>query len=123
MADAKHEGRAIHPDIDAFSYAPPVSIDYAVMEKADRVAVAPVNMGWSDVGSWDALYAIGEKDAAGNALSGTVRIDRASNNLIHADDIRVSVHGVSDVIIVANGSEVLVLPRGKSQKVRDFAGS
>jgi mannose-1-phosphate guanylyltransferase len=91
------------------------------MEKADRVAVAPVSMGWSDVGSWDSLHEIGAKDKSGNTTIGAVRLSEASGNLIHADGIRVSVHGVNDLIVVANGLEVLILPRGTSQKVRDFA--
>ena len=122
MASARHQGHRIHPDNTAFAACPSDSIDYAVMEKADRVAVAPVSMGWSDVGSWDSLHEIGDKDEGGNTTIGEVRLSEASGNLIHADGIRVSVHGVDDLIVVANGSEVLILPRGSSQKVRDFAG-
>lgn len=121
MAAAQHDGNCILPDADAFAACPSDSIDYAVMEKADRVAVVPVSMGWSDVGSWDALYDLNEKDEGGNALSGTVRLSQAQNNLIHADGIRVSVHGIDDLIIVANGREVMILPRSASQNVRDFA--
>jgi mannose-1-phosphate guanylyltransferase len=101
---------------------PANSIDYAVMEKSDRVAVAPVAMGWSDVGSWDALHELGDKDESANTTIGEVRLSEAAGNLIHADGIRVSVHGVDDLIVVANGKEVLIMPRGSSQKVRDFAG-
>lgn len=118
---ARKEGGRIYPGEAAFAASPSDSIDYAVMEKAERVAVAPVTMGWSDVGSWDALHDLGEKDGAGNATIGSVRLTDANGNLIHADGIRVSVHGVNDLIIVANGKEVLILPRGSSQKVRDFA--
>ncbi len=118
---ANRDGRYIHPDHAAFAASPSESIDYAVMEKAERVAVAPVNMGWSDVGSWDALHEIGDKDDSHNTTIGEVRLSEASGNLIHADGIRVSVHGVDDLIVVANGKEVLILPRGSSQKVRDFA--
>ncbi len=77
--------------------------------------------GWSDVGSWDALHELRDKDEATNSSIGDVRLTEAKGNLIHADGIRVSVHGVDDLIIVANGKEVLILPRGKSQKVKDFA--
>lgn len=122
MAAPARAGRRILPDAEAFAACPADSIDYAVMEKAHRVAVVPVDMGWSDVGSWDALYNLAAKDSAGNALHGPVRLDAATGNLIHADGIRVSVHGVTDVIVVANGKDVLILPRGTSQKVRDFAG-
>ena len=127
MASAKRTGNRITPNEAAFAACPSDSIDYAVMEKAakeseGRVAVVPVNMGWSDVGSWDALYDLNTKDAASNAVTGTARIDNAAGNLIHADGIRVSIHGVDDLIVVANGSEVMIMPRGSSQNVRDFAG-
>lgn len=121
MATARREGNRIYPDNDAFAACPSDSIDYAVMEKADRVAVAPVSMGWSDVGSWDALHAIRGKDDGGNTVIGETRLSEARGNLVHADGIRVSIHGVDDLIVVANGKEVLILPRGSSQKVRDFA--
>lgn len=121
MARATHDAGRIYPEQSAFAACPSDSIDYAVMEKADRVAVAPVSMGWSDVGSWDSLHEIGAKDDAGNTTIGAVRLSEATGNLIHADGIRVSVHGVDDLIVVANGSEVMIMPRGSSQKVRDFA--
>ena len=121
MAKAERRNNQIHPDPTEFAACPSDSIDYAVMEKADRVAVAPVSMGWSDVGSWDSLHEIGDKDESHNTTIGDVRLSEATGNLIHADGIRVSVHGVDDLIVVANGSEVLILPRGTSQKVRDFA--
>jgi mannose-1-phosphate guanylyltransferase len=121
MAAANREGNRITPDADAFAACPSDSIDYAVMEKAERVAVVPVNMGWSDVGSWDALYDLNTKDAAANAVTGTARLDAATGNLIHADGIRVSIHGLDDLIVVANGREVMIMPRGSSQNVRTFA--
>lgn len=121
MASGQKVGRRFYPDETAFASCPSDSIDYAVMEKADRVIVAPVAMGWSDVGSWDALHQIGTKDENGNSMNGAVRLSHAKGNMIHADGIRISVHGVNDLIIVANGSEVIVMPRGTSQKVRDFA--
>jgi mannose-1-phosphate guanylyltransferase len=122
MLRAQRGGNQLNPDESSFAACPADSIDYAIMEKASRVAVAPVSMGWSDVGSWDALHDIGDKDANGNVTSGTVRLDASHGNLIHADGIRVSVHGVDDLLVVANGNEVMILPRGTSQKVRDFAG-
>jgi mannose-1-phosphate guanylyltransferase len=121
MSKAERNGNQLRPDHESFAACPADSIDYAIMEKAPKVAVAPVGMGWSDVGSWDALYDIGNKDADGNVSSGAVRIDNSHGNLIHANGIRVSVHGVEDLLIIANGSEVVILPRGTSQKVRDFA--
>lgn len=121
MAKAVKSGNQLRPDHNCFAACPADSIDYAVMEKASKVAVAPVSMGWSDVGSWDALHEIGIKDPDGNVASGDVRMDNSHGNLIHADGIRISVHGVDDLLIIANGREVMILPRGTSQKVRDFA--
>ncbi|WP_345573570.1 mannose-1-phosphate guanylyltransferase, partial [Stakelama sediminis] len=72
MRLATRDGMRIHPDADRFAASPSNSIDYAVMEKAERVVVIPVSMGWSDVGSWDALHAISECDADGNVCGGDV---------------------------------------------------
>lgn len=118
MAKARHEGRRIHPDIDAFAACPSDSIDYAVMEKADRVAVVPVAMGWSDVGSWDALHELSEGDENGNCTRGDVVAIETSNCLIRSDGVRIAAVGVSDLIVVASGNDVLVLPRGRSQEVK-----
>ena len=121
MSKAERSGNQLRPDHESFAACPADSIDYAIMEKAPKVAVAPVGMGWSDVGSWDTLYEIGNKDADGNVSSGALRMDTSHGNLIHANGIRVSVHGVDDLLVIANGSEIMILPRGTSQKVRDFA--
>src|SRR3546814_5301230 len=69
MEAAVVKGNQIVPDSDQFAACPSDSIDYAIMEKAERVAVVPVSMGWSDVGSWDSLYALRECDEVGNARS------------------------------------------------------
>ena len=120
MEKARRDGTRIWPDAEAFATSPSDSIDYAVMENAERVAVVPVAMGWSDVGSWDALHAISDRDEGGNVFRGdsVVAID-ASNCLIRAEGgKRVAVVGVSDLIVVASGDDVLVLPRGRSQDVK-----
>ncbi|HVJ02162.1 MAG TPA: sugar phosphate nucleotidyltransferase, partial [Sphingomonas sp.] len=119
MDKAVREGRRIFPDAEAFAASPSDSIDYAVMEKAPRVAVVPVAMGWSDVGSWDALHAISDPDAGGNVVRGEVVAIDSSNCLVQAEPgRRVALVGVSDLIVVAAGDDVLVLPRGRSQEVK-----
>jgi len=118
MRTARHEGERIFPDAAAFAASPSDSIDYAVMEKAERVAVVPVSMGWSDVGSWDALHELSHCDDANNVCKGDVVAIEAENCLVHADGVRVALVGVSDLVIVATGKDVLVLPRGRSQEVR-----
>ncbi|MFM9853040.1 MAG: mannose-1-phosphate guanylyltransferase/mannose-6-phosphate isomerase [Sphingomonadaceae bacterium] len=118
MKAAVRAGNVIHPDKAAFDASPADSIDYAVMERADRVAVVPVNMGWSDIGSWDALYDLGHKDAHANLLGGDVIALQAQGNLIRSDGLRISVSGVSDLIIIASGNDVMIVPRGQSQAVK-----
>ncbi len=118
MTRARREGTRIHPDRDAFAAAPDESVDYAVMEKAERVAVVPVSMGWSDLGSWDALHAISDTDAAGNAHGGEVTAVDTQRCLVRSDGIHVALVGVEDLIVVASGNDVLIVPRGRSQEVK-----
>jgi mannose-1-phosphate guanylyltransferase len=113
MASARVDGAHIIPDEAAFASSPADSIDYAVMEKSDRVAVVPVSMGWSDVGSWDALYEIGNSEKSELAME-----IESGGNLIRSDGIRIHLVGVEDMIVVASGHDVLILPRGKSQDVK-----
>ncbi|WP_082453291.1 mannose-1-phosphate guanylyltransferase/mannose-6-phosphate isomerase [Sphingomonas sp. Leaf208] len=122
MLKARTEGSRIYPDAAAFAASPDSSIDYAVMEKADRVAVVPVAMGWNDVGSWDALYAISDTDGNGNAHrshgDGNVLAIDTSNCFVSSDGVRFSLVGVDDLIVVASGNDVLIVPRGRSQEVK-----
>ena len=118
MSKARRDGVRIYPDAEAFGASPSDSIDYAVMERAERVAVVPVAMGWSDVGSWDALHAISDRDAAGNVHRGDVLAIDTQDCLIRSDGIRIAAVGVSDLIVVASGNDVLILPRGRSQEVK-----
>ena len=122
MDKARIEGTRIYPDAVAFAASPDDSVDYAVMEKADRVAVVPVDMGWNDVGSWDALHAISDVDDAGNAHrshgEGNVLAIDTMNCFVRSDGIRVSLVGVNDLIVVASGNDVLIMPRGRSQEVK-----
>ena len=118
MDKAERKGSRVLPDAEAFARSPDDSIDYAVMEKADQVAVVPVAMGWSDVGSWDALHAISEVDGLGNAHAGEVLAIDTSNCLVRTDGARIALVGVEDLIVVASGDDVLILPRGRSQEVK-----
>jgi mannose-1-phosphate guanylyltransferase len=122
LAQAERDGARIFPNNQAFAASPADSIDYAVMEKAERVAVVPVSMGWSDVGSWDALHELGRKDQNGNLFSENARLDNTSGMMVQSDGIRISASGVDNLIVIASGNEVLILPRGSSQDVKKFAG-
>ena len=116
---ARRQGARVHPEAAAFARAAPLSFDRAVMEKEERVALVPVEMGWSDIGSWEAVHALGPHDAAGNALHGDVVAPGSSGCLIRSDGPTVVALGVSDLVIVATERAVLVVPRGETQRVKE----
>lgn len=118
MDDAERIDGRVHPNEESFARSPSDSIDYAVMEKAERVAVVPVSMGWSDLGSWDALHALSKCDADDNACDGDAILIDSRNCLVRSDGPRVALVGVDDLIVVASGNDILILPRGRSQDVR-----
>jgi mannose-1-phosphate guanylyltransferase / mannose-6-phosphate isomerase len=119
MQQAKRDGLFIRPDENLFASAPAVSIDYAVMEKARNVVVAPVDMGWSDVGSWAALWEIGAKDKDGNAITGDVIAVDSHNNLLRvAGGPAIATVGTDDLIIVSTPDVVMVVPRAQAQDVK-----
>ncbi len=102
----------------AFGQCPSDSIDYAVMEHTQVAAVIPVDMDWSDIGSWSALWEIGQKDNAGNVCSGDVLLHDCDNNYIRAENNLIAAVGVSDLVIVETGDVVMVAPRDRVQEVK-----
>ena len=118
MDNAVHEGNRIFPERHAFASSPGQAVDYAVMEKADKVAVVPVEMGWSDVGSWDALHAISARDDNGNAHHGEVLAIDTKRCMIRSEGPVVAAVGVKDLIVIATPDAVLIMPRGASQEVK-----
>ena len=105
---------------EAFARAPQKSIDYAVMEKTDRAAVVVGNFRWSDIGSWDALFDITPRDAAGNVVQGPVVTMDASDCVVHSDGKLTAVVGVKDLVVVSTSDAVMVVPRARSQEVREL---
>ncbi|MBY0382843.1 MAG: mannose-1-phosphate guanylyltransferase/mannose-6-phosphate isomerase [Xanthobacteraceae bacterium] len=95
-------------DAKTFEQARPISIDYAVMEKTSKAAVIPVSCGWSDVGSWHAVWELSAKDADGNAAQGTAVFEGASNCNVSTDKTLVALEGVEDLVVVATQDAVLV---------------
>lgn len=118
LAAATRDLDFIRLDAPAFRAAPALSIDYAVMERTDRAAVLPCDIGWSDVGSWDALWAIAAKDAANNALEGPVTAVDSRGCLVRSEGIRTAVLGMTDAVVVTTDDAVLVMPRARAQDVK-----
>ena len=104
---------------EPFGQAPKKSIDYAVMERTERAAVVPVDLGWSDVGSWSAVWDVMSHDADGNASTGSVVFHDSRNSLVRSDDaILTAVVGLEDIIVVATPDAVLVTSRDKAEQVK-----
>lgn len=109
----------IRLDAEAFAAAPSDSIDYAVMEKTTHAAVVPVSCGWSDIGSWDALWLAASKDADGNHIEGDVIALDTKGSLIHSHDRHlVATIGLDDVVVVTTPDATLVTRRDASQDVK-----
>ena len=103
---------------DAFSQCESESIDYAVMEKTDQAVVVPMDAGWSDIGSWNALYEESKKDENGNAIKGDVMVNNTSGAYIHAESRLVAAIGMKDVIIVETKDAILVADKTRAQEVK-----
>jgi mannose-1-phosphate guanylyltransferase/mannose-6-phosphate isomerase len=95
-------------DTEAFGSATAISIDYAVMEKTSRAAVVPVACGWSDVGSWHAVWELSEKDGDGNAARGAAVFEDSRNCNVLTDRALVALEGVDDLVVVATQDAILV---------------
>ena len=120
LALAVRTGAEIRPDAKGFAAAPSISVDYAVMERAGRVAVIPVDMGWSDIGAWDAVLEHGEGDANGNVTRGPTLLADTQRCLVRSEGPLVATLGVEGLIVVATGDAVLVASASHAQAVRDL---
>lgn len=99
---------------------PSISIDFGVMEKLDDLATLPLDCGWTDLGSWAALDEILAKDEAGNARLGDVLALESRGNLLLADAGAIATLGVEDLVVVRTADAVLVVPKDRSQEVREI---
>ncbi len=109
-------------DADAFAACPSDSIDYAVMEKTADAAVIPVDIGWSDVGSWSTLWDVSAKDEHGNSVRGDVHLAGTEGSFVRAESRMVSVIGGKDLVVVETDDAVLVTTRDAVQGVKDIVG-
>ena len=100
----------------AFERVDPVSVDYAVLERASDVRVVPAAFDWDDVGAWDALGRLLDGE---NAVLGDATTIDATGNVLASDDKHVSVVGVDDLVVAAYDDRVLVVPKEAAQRVRD----
>jgi mannose-1-phosphate guanylyltransferase/mannose-6-phosphate isomerase len=105
---------------ESFEKSPNISIDYGVMEKSNKIAIMPINVGWSDVGSWQAIDEISKKDENGNSLNGDVKVLKTKNCYINSQHKMVATIGLENLIIVALKDVVLVANKNNSQDVKQL---
>jgi mannose-1-phosphate guanylyltransferase/mannose-6-phosphate isomerase len=124
---AVNQGRAdldfFRLDAEAFGACPSDSIDYAVMEKTDQGAMVPLAAGWSDVGSWEALWQVGDKDRDDNLLMGDVLVHDVGRSYIRAESRLVAAVGLKNHIVVETADAVLISPRDRVQDIKKLVNT
>jgi mannose-1-phosphate guanylyltransferase/mannose-6-phosphate isomerase len=118
LAKARRDVDFLRLDKEAFAACPSDSIDYAVMEKTSAAKVLPIAVGWSDVGSWSALWAMVAQDGNGNAHRGDVIAEDCRNTLVMAEGRLVALLGLDDIVVVDTDDAVLVAHRDRVQEVK-----
>ena len=120
MRDAWRQGTPWQQVVSReFARMPDISVDYGVLERSDKVSLVPCDIGWSDVGSWDAVHEIADKDAGGNAVSGNVLAIDCRDSLLRSQHRLIAAIGLQDVIAVETPDALLLVRRGDSQRVRE----
>ena len=118
MAGAARDLDFTRIDADAFGRCPADSVDYAVMEKTESAAVVPMQAGWSDVGSWSALWELAERDDDDNLLRGDVLAEDASGCLVHGADRLIGILGVKDLVVVDTDDALMIADKHRVQEVK-----
>jgi len=118
VAAGQVDGQFFRFGSEAMAACPSDSIDYALMEKTSRAAVVTADIGWSDIGSWRALWEVSDKDGQGNAVRGDVLLEDVHNSLIRSEHTLVAAVGLHDTMVVETADAVLVAPMDRSQDVK-----
>ncbi|ATX81461.1 mannose-1-phosphate guanylyltransferase [Mariprofundus ferrinatatus] len=104
----------------SFEKMPDISIDYGIMERSERVSLVPAEIGWSDVGSWDAVHEMAKHDADGNEMSGNVMAIDCRNTLLRSEKALIAAVGIEDIIAVETPDAILLCKAGQSQRVKEI---
>ncbi|URD60537.1 mannose-1-phosphate guanylyltransferase [Sphingomonas sp. KRR8] len=116
LRDAHRDGSTVRPSREQLEFCPDISVDYAVMERSDRIAMVPLDADWSDVGSWDALAEVSDGGAAANLVD-------CDDCFVRSDGARISMLGVEGLIVVAKGDQVVIMRKGRSQEIKQLAAT
>lgn len=103
-----------------YEKSPSISIDYAIMEKSDKIALVELQSDWNDLGSWQSIYGIKEKDKDGNVLTGKVVVDKVKNSFIYSQKEIVAVSGLENIILVETEDAIMACKMNESQNVKNL---
>jgi mannose-1-phosphate guanylyltransferase len=117
VADARIDLDFVRLDEAGFAEAPDISVDYAIFEKTSAAAVVPVSFRWSDLGSWDAVWKAGHKDADDNVTSGGVTLHEVTNSLVMTEHAHIAVEGLDDIAVIASDDAIYIGKLSDAQKV------
>ena len=109
--------------IGNFEKMPNISIDYAIMEKAGNTAVIPIDIKWSDIGSWDSVYEFFDKDEDGNVKLGNINSEDTKNSMFIVNNRLVATIGIDDLLVVETDDAILISKKGEAQKVKNIVSS
>jgi len=118
VAGGRHDLDFFRLDVSAFEQCPADSIDYAIMEKTNKGVMVPFEAGWNDLGSWEALWNVGDKDAQQNVLIGDVITHDVKGSYLRSDSRLIAAVGLENHIIVETADSVLICPRHRAQEVK-----
>ncbi|MEF1254512.1 MULTISPECIES: mannose-1-phosphate guanylyltransferase/mannose-6-phosphate isomerase [unclassified Vibrio] len=118
LSDAQWDMEFIRVDKASFEACPDDSIDYAVMEKTKNAALVPMNAGWSDVGSWSALWEVEKKDSSNNVTKGDVIAVNSKGNYLHSENKLIATVGVNNLVVIETKDAVLVADKDQVQNVK-----
>lgn len=118
IQSCKNDLDFIRLDKESFEQCPEDSIDYAVMEKTEHAVVVPLNANWNDVGAWNSVWEVSQKDENGNSLRGDVITQDTHNSLIHAETRLVSTLGLENIVVIETADAVLVADQSKVQDIK-----
>lgn len=117
VQNARNDLDFVRIDETSFAAAPDISVDYAIFEKTDKAAVLPVAFPWSDLGAWDAVWKVSDKDGVGNVATGPVTFSNTTNALVVSDKAHVVVEGLDDIAVIASEDAIFVGRLSEAQKV------
>lgn len=121
------DAQFVRPDAESFALIPADSVDYAVLERCPQsdfaIHMLPLSAGWNDLGAWDAVWQVGERDGHGNVVNGDTLLADTTNSLVHAGSRLVATVGVDNLIVVETADAVLVADRSQSQHVKKLVAA